>query len=184
MSAITPLSTSLTIASHLQSYQVPIPTYLSAGDSPPIPIAHMVASAVVIHAGRVLLLQRAAHSFQPLLWELPGGRCETRDQSVIASAARELWEESGLVAEKVIDVVGEYDWLDQGEKWKKVTFLMDIENDGQGNGQPQVMIDPKEQAGFIWATKEEVVANLCGETPLSWTSDEQRQTVLRSFELL
>ena len=59
-----------------------------------------MASAVVINSDRVLLLQRAAHSFQPLLWELPGGRCESRDETVIGAAARELWEESGLVASK------------------------------------------------------------------------------------
>jgi 8-oxo-dGTP pyrophosphatase MutT (NUDIX family) len=176
MSATIPHSTSLAIAAHLQPYQVPLATYLGTGNSPPTPISQLVASAVVIHSNRVLLLQRAAHAFQPLLWELPGGRCESHDQSVIAAAARELWEESGLVPNKVIDVVGGYEWLDQGQVWKK--------HDGRGHEQPQVIIDPKEQASFLWATREDVIANSCGDVALSWTSNEQRQTVLSAFELL
>lgn len=183
MSTIILPSTSLTVATHLHPYQVPLATYLETANSPPIPISHLVASAVVIHSNRVLLLQRAAHDFLPLLWELPGGRCEPSDESIVAAAARELWEESGLVPNKVIDVVGEYEWLDKGEVWKKITFLMGIEDKG-GNGQPQVVIDPKEQACSVWATKEDVIANSCGGISLSWTSDEQRQTVLSAFELL
>lgn len=186
MSSTTPASTSLTIATHLHPYQIPLTTYLVIDNSNSIPIPHLVASAVVIHSNRVLLLQRAAHAFQPLLWELPGGRCESRDENVIASAARELWEESGLVATKVVDVVGKYEWLDRGEVWKKVTFLMDVECDDQGGDDelPRVKIDPKEQASFIWATEEEVVENECGGVSLSWTSDDQKQTVLNAFKLL
>ncbi len=184
MPLTTPAWTNLTIASHLHPYIVSPASYLINDGSIEIPVPHLVASAVVIHSNRVLLLQRAAHAFQPLLWELPGGRCESRDESVIAAAARELWEETGLVANQVMDVVGKYQWLDKGEVWKKVTFLMAIEHDNQGNGLPQVKIDPKEQACFIWATKEDVVANSSGGISLSWTSDEQKQTVLDAFKLL
>jgi len=179
-----PEFTSLTIAPHLRLYQVPLASYRSTDDSNDIPIAHLVASAVVICSNRVLLLQRAAHAFQPLLWEIPGGRCESWDESIIASAARELWEESGLVANKVVDVVGKYEWLDQGEVWRKVTFLIDVEHNDQSIKQPQVNIDLKEQASFIWATEEDVIANKYDSISFSWTSDEQKQTVINAFKLL
>lgn len=144
-----------------------------------------MASAAVIHLNRVLLLQRAKHAFQPFLWELPGGRCESHDESIITAAVRELWEESGLVTQKVRDVVGEYEWLDRGEVWKKFTFLVEVEHDNNQNiEQPQVNLDPKEQTSFIWATKEDVIANKCDDISLSWTSDKQRQTVLDAFNLL
>jgi len=176
--------TSLTIASHLRPYQVSPASYLVLDGCNEIPISHLVASAVVIHSNHVLLLQRAAHAFQPLLWEPPGGKCDSGDESVIAAAVRELWEESGLVASKVVDVAGKYEWLDHGEVWKKITFLMDVEHTDKSNGQPQVNIEPKEQAGFIWATEEDVIADKCGDISLSWTSDKQKQTVLDAFRLL
>ena len=184
MPSIIPASTTLAIAAHLHRYKIPPASYLVIDGPNKAPASHLVASAVVVHSKRVLLLQRAAHGFQPLLWELPGGRCELHDESVIASATRELWEETGLVANKVMDMVGEYEWLDHGEVWRKITFLMDVMYDNQGNRLPQVNIDPKEQASFIWATEEEVIANKCGGTSLSWTSDEQKQTVLDAFKLL
>jgi len=183
MPSTMPASTSLNIAAHLHPYLVAPASYLVSHGSE-IPVSHLVASAAVIHSNHVLLLQRAAHSFQPLLWELPGGRCEFHDENVIASAARELWEESRLVASKVMDVVGNYEWLDHGEMWRKVTFLMDVEHGDQGNGLPRVTIDPKEQASFIWATEEDVIADKCGGVSLRWTSEEQKQTVLKAFKLV
>lgn len=170
----------LEIAPHLHTYATPPAAHFA------IPISHLVASAVVIHSKHVLLLQRAAHSYQALLWELPGGRCEPGDENVMYSAARELWEESGLRAAGVRDVVGMYEWLDCGEVWKKVTFLMDVES-GRGGGEgklPVVKLDPNEQAGYVWATEEDVVANKCGDIELRWTSDEQKTTVLDAFKLL
>jgi 8-oxo-dGTP pyrophosphatase MutT (NUDIX family) len=184
MLSTTPASNNLAIAAHLQPYQVSPESYSTIDGSSDKPISHIVASAVVIFSNRVLLLQRAAHAFQPLLWELPGGRCESGDGNIIASAVRELWEESRLVANKVIDVVGKYEWLDHGEIWRKVTFLMDVEHDASnGSEQPQVTLDPKEQENFLWATKEDVITNKCGDISLSWTSDEQRQTVLDAFKI-
>jgi 8-oxo-dGTP pyrophosphatase MutT (NUDIX family) len=184
MSSTKPASTSLTIAAHLQPYQLPPATYLLTNNSNEIPVSHLVASAVIIHSNRVLLLQRAAHAFQPLLWELPGGRCESRDESVIAAAVRELWEESGLVAQKVIDVVGEYAWLDRGEVWKKITFLVDVGDGDGGGGGLRVEIDSREQAGFVWATREDVCRDWCGDVGLRWTSEEQKGMVLDAFSLL
>jgi NADH pyrophosphatase NudC (nudix superfamily) len=100
---------------------------------------------------------------------------------VIDSVVRELWEESGLVAKKITNLVGKYEWLDRGEIWKKVTFLVDVEH--EGNEQPEVKIDPKEQATFLWATEDEVISNKCGDVFLKWTSDDQRRTVLDAFKL-
>lgn len=179
----------LTIPPHLHPYQAPPANYLAHDTSTSIPITHLVASAVVIHSNRVLLLQRAAHAFQPLLWELPGGKCSVDDASIISAAARELWEESGLVASRVVDVVGKYEWLDRGEVWRKVVFLMEVDvkhedgGDGNGDGMPRVNIELKEQAGFVWASREDVLKNECDGVALEWTSEEQRQIVLDGFEV-
>ncbi|GAM89987.1 hypothetical protein ANO11243_080270 [Dothideomycetidae sp. 11243] len=172
------------IAPHLHPYQQSLePPFDVAADCGArlVKMGHLVASAAVIHSGRILLLQRAAHSFQPLLWELPGGRCEPRDASIMASAVRELWEESGLIATEVLDVVGTFDWHDGTEVWRKFTFLVGVEHDDRDGGLPLVKLDPNEQNAFVWATEEEVVADKCGAVALDWTSEDQKRMVVNAF---
>lgn len=61
------------------------------------PVDLVVARAFVVRAGRVLLLRRAVWDTMPGAWELPGGKVDP-DESVEAGLARELLEETGLVA--------------------------------------------------------------------------------------
>jgi 8-oxo-dGTP pyrophosphatase MutT (NUDIX family) len=62
------------------------------------PVDLVVARAVVARAGRVLLLRRAGWDSHPSAWELPGGKVDA-GEPVEAAAARELFEETGLVAD-------------------------------------------------------------------------------------
>ena len=101
-------------------------SYFVIDGSYEIPISHSVASAAVICLDHVLLLQRAAQASQPLLWELPGGRAPAPWWIKIAAAAHKPWEESGLVENKVVDVIGIYERLKHEEKWKKFTILIYI----------------------------------------------------------
>lgn len=56
---------------------------------------------------KVLLIRRAASDSYPLKWELPGGSVDTHsDATVLAAAARELWEETGLRASHLLQCVG------------------------------------------------------------------------------
>lgn len=88
-----------------------------------------------------------------------------------------------MVVRRILDVVGEYQWLDRGDVWRKVAFLVEVEG-GEGNEVPKIVVDPKEQEGFVWATEEEVVEGKCGVDVLKWTSDEQKEVVLKAFKLL
>jgi 8-oxo-dGTP diphosphatase len=54
------------------------------------------ASALVIHTGRVLLVQRGTGA-SPTTWAPPGGHARA-GESYATAAARELWEETGLHA--------------------------------------------------------------------------------------
>jgi 8-oxo-dGTP pyrophosphatase MutT (NUDIX family) len=70
---------------------------------PPALDSHtLLVAAVIVHdeaAGRVLLLQRSAESkFAPLHWDLPSGKAD-KGESIVAAAARELKEETGLSAD-------------------------------------------------------------------------------------
>ncbi|OHE96807.1 NUDIX domain-containing protein [Colletotrichum orchidophilum] len=60
---------------------------------------------------KILLLQRSAkEKALPHRWELPGGAAESLDQTSLAAAARELWEETGLRAARFVHLVGCYQW--------------------------------------------------------------------------
>lgn len=57
--------------------------------------AHLVASVLVVDAGGLVLLARHRRYRQ---WGPLGGHLDTNDASLCAAAARELFEEAGLVA--------------------------------------------------------------------------------------
>ncbi|TDZ15473.1 hypothetical protein Cob_v011649 [Colletotrichum orbiculare MAFF 240422] len=74
-----------------------------------------VGAAVVLNTSsappRLLVLQRSAfEKALPHRWETPGGAAEAADGNLVASAARELWEETGLRAKRVRGLVGSYQW--------------------------------------------------------------------------
>ena len=56
------------------------------------------AVAVVVDESRVLFIEAERPAIARRLWELPRGQADTADGSALATAARELLEETGLVA--------------------------------------------------------------------------------------
>ncbi|MEY2246654.1 NUDIX hydrolase [Streptomyces sp. BF23-18] len=56
-----------------------------------------VAGAVIVHAGRVLMIRRSAPAGS-LLWTFPSGKVEA-DESPADAAAREALEETGVTVE-------------------------------------------------------------------------------------
>ncbi|KAI0124797.1 NUDIX hydrolase domain-like protein [Xylariales sp. AK1849] len=144
---------------------------------------HLVAGTVVVHQGRVLLIQRSLHDFGSRCWEVPGGMCETNDLSILGAACRELWEEARLRATAIIDIVDDANnWSDDGLIWRKLTFLVEVEQNGDDI--PKITLDPEEHEDFVWATEGEVLAGRCGDKVFSWISDVQRQTILKAFKML
>lgn len=145
---------------------------------------------------RILLIQRSAHESLPNKWELPGGSAELDDPNILASAVRELYEETGLRAERVLAQVGEYTWVDVDKdgsmrrrkngmeaRWRKRTFLIQVrvQPGGQEGMEPSVILDPEEHQSHVWATEEELERGLVGDVQLVWTSEEQKADVIRAL---
>ncbi|KAI0163446.1 NUDIX hydrolase domain-like protein [Pestalotiopsis sp. NC0098] len=143
----------------------------------------LVAATIVTHDDKILLVQRSAHDFGGLCWEVPGGSCDDDDLSVMGAACRELWEEAGLRATAVVDFIDDVHLpSSDGLIWRKMTFLVDV--DRTGAQEPDVKLDPEEHQAFLWATEEDLLANRHGDITLTWMSEDQRQTILKAFKML
>lgn len=67
-------------------------------------------------------------------------------------------------------------------RWKKWSFIAEVEG-GNGEEAPQVVLDPAEHQAYVWASESEVLADRSGDVDLVWTSADQKEDVVRSFEI-
>lgn len=126
-----------------------------------------VVSAVIIHAGRILLTQRRPEKDFPYAWESPGGKIE-HGESIIDALRRELREEIGV---ERIDVGGEPIWSGR------------FENKVQRSGREDVLVtlflvtlDREDQS--ITVVDEELYAVLAKPRPMEgqgigWFTDDE-----------
>ncbi|KAL8991333.1 MAG: hypothetical protein Q9169_007896 [Polycauliona sp. 2 TL-2023] len=60
---------------------------------------------------KILMLKRAAHEkIFPNVFEIPGGKMEQSDATILDAVKREVLEEAGMVVEKVIGAVKPFDY--------------------------------------------------------------------------
>lgn len=170
----------LTWARKLNDYDIPIQDLLAK--YPSDEKLYLAAGTVVFSpTNKVLIVQRSLSDSRPGLWETPGGGCDADDVSVLYSAARELLEESGLVARRIIDVIGRPDYFTStsGKRIMKLDFIVEAGSDVE----EQVKLDPEEHQDFVWATEEEIQRGIASDRSLSFTSQEQLQVILDAFEM-
>lgn len=165
--------------------------YLAANYPPSTWDGLATCSFVFDRENRVLLLRRAQHDSMPGLWEPPGGAADEEDGSLFVSAARELWEEAGLVATRIVRIVSEGEGKVPGSRITNrtgevafVKFAFEVEvAGGKGPEGLTVEADPNEHDAFVWATEEELrsgkVETVEGEFGL--THGGTREMVLDAF---
>ncbi|KAK2034175.1 NUDIX domain-containing protein [Colletotrichum zoysiae] len=175
----------------LEGYNLPMRAWLAANDETWDGLA---TSALVFDRrggdrdrDRVLLLQRAAHDSMPLRWEAPGGAVDDADASVLAACARELREETGLEAVRVVRVVSEGAGVEPGSFLTNRTgtrvmrrFAFEVEVD-DGDGEMVVRTDPEEHADHVWATEEEVARERVGGKDIPITNAQMASLILDGF---
>lgn len=192
---VTPSSVSYTITPELLSspYALSPEAYLAANPS----ITDIIGSAAAFYRPqphsppRLLLIQRSPHDFFPLKWELPGGsvdRGKNGDSSLVAGAVRELREETGLEAARVVRWVAnrEFPEGDGVRTWRQVIFEVEVREDGEieeAMGGPRVKLDPEEHVDYRWVTAEEVREGRCGEVVLEDAGPEWRAVLKGAFEM-
>lgn len=178
-------STTFTIDSSLQSWNMPMKEWLkeNAKDKGWDGVAS--ANIVFNPEGKILLIQRAASDSMPNRWEVPGGAVDEDDPSILHGAARELIEESGLVAKRFTHLVTEGAGHPEGQvfpnrnktQWFcRFTFEVEVENCDD------VKLDPNEHQDFVWASEEEVKEPK-GEPELAITTNAVAALILEAFRM-
>ncbi|KAF3915891.1 hypothetical protein AA313_de0203336 [Arthrobotrys entomopaga] len=131
---------------------------------------------------QLLLIRRSAtEAAFPKMYEVPGGGAEPPpiDNTLLDSVARELFEETGLVATRIIRLVGTSDFEGRyGDKWRKFSFEVQVEDT------THVVLQPAEHDRFVWIGYEEFKKEIeLGEQGLLWNSmPAQTARIRTAFE--
>ncbi|PKS13335.1 hypothetical protein jhhlp_000106 [Lomentospora prolificans] len=135
---------------------------------------------------RLLLVQRAAHDSMPNRWEAPGGAADATDSTLFEATARELWEETGLVARDLKRIIPEAEGRAPGSVFtnrtgRKILCRFSFEVEVQSC--EGVRIDPEEHQDYLWVTEEEARAEKVGEREIPITNQIMRSVILEGFRL-
>lgn len=161
-----------------------------------------VATVVFDDQDRVLLVQRAAHDSMPNKWEVPGGAADHENDTLLRGAARELWEEAGLVPTKFTHIVPQpatapeegattsppplyskhpgFAFSNRTGTTTMVRFAFHAEVESTA----VVTLDPDEHQDYVWATEAEVRAGKMADGRLiPATVPATRAFILEAFRL-
>ncbi|KAF2159981.1 hypothetical protein M409DRAFT_29593 [Zasmidium cellare ATCC 36951] len=176
-------------------------------------IAGIVVGAMVVRQKvdgsslETLILRRIATDTFPLKWETPGGGADSSvDKTLTDTAIRELREETGLQAERIIcpieisdsdesrlsanrtgraSIHGTFIFTDdEGSDWAVTTFLVEVDY-----GRSPITIDPLEHSEYAWITEEEARNNSFSSSigkdqrTLEFVSQPMRKTILEGFRI-
>ncbi|KAK4096514.1 hypothetical protein N658DRAFT_501501 [Parathielavia hyrcaniae] len=172
MSTTTSLDT-FTFSSSLAPYNIPPHEYLAAHPT----LDGLIVSGVVVHANRVLLIQRAPHDGFPLKWECPGGGVDQTDATILQALCREVHEETGLGVKHIAQVVDVFEFEGSGNSgtlWRKATFLVALDSEDV----PVVVLNSDEHVDGVWASEGDVLVGRAQGSGLDFAYDGDRQIIL------
>jgi 8-oxo-dGTP pyrophosphatase MutT (NUDIX family) len=158
----------------------------------------LVTGSIVFNTeGKLLLVQRAAEErAYPDFWvsqgrscesprtkttqEIPGGKVDKTDQTILHAAARELKEEAGLDTTRILKKVTQFTFLDEipgrpTTTWLKLVFEVEVQN------ADNVVLDPVEHQKSLYASEAEVVNDMVGDVKLTYISLANKEVKLEAF---
>jgi 8-oxo-dGTP pyrophosphatase MutT (NUDIX family) len=136
--------------------------------------------------GKVLLIQRASHDSMPNRWEIPGGAVDDEDPTILYGAAREMWEESGLIAKRFNRLVTEGPGgrdLQVFPNSKETRWFCRFSFDVNVESCRNIKLDPAEHQDFAWASEDEIRVQKIGDRDLPITNKAMLLLILESFRL-
>lgn len=144
------------------------------------------ACLVFNQEGRILLVQRASHDSMPDRWEVPGGAADEDDPTILHAAARELWEEAGLLAKRFTHLVPGGPNGEAGAVFTNRTGLIFFCRFGfnvEVESVEHVRLDPNEHQDYLWATEDEVEQEKVGARDIPMTHPLAKKLLLEGFRL-
>ena len=175
----------ITVPPTLRQHTIPLSTFLSRNPQ----YTNLVIGALIFYPPtptrplRLLILQRASTEYAfPNLWEVPGGSSDPEDPTILHSAARETFEETGLRLMRFVREVGKGVPLGK-TRWVKLSFEIEVVEMHERKAEDEVdgveiRLDPEEHQDYRWVTEEEVK-----EDRYPITTSEQKAVMLEGFRL-
>ncbi|WP_328389599.1 NUDIX hydrolase [Nocardia sp. NBC_00416] len=106
-------------------------------------VTALVVGVAVFRNGKLLVVRRVPGDYLGGMYELPGGGVES-GESLAESVIRELFEETGLVARRVTDFLGWFDYATRTKaKVRKFSFLAEAEAG-------EITLAPNEHDDYAW----------------------------------
>ena len=104
------------------------------------------------------------------------------DESILHAAARELKEEAGLEASRVLRKVTQFTFVDgrpgrPTKTWLKLVFEMEVKETDK------IVLDPIEHQKFLFASEDEVASEIAGEVQLAYVSPPNKVVKMEAFRL-
>lgn len=172
-----------TFSPTLESFNVPISTYLS---SPAFQHHQAIASGALIFTSKsppkILIIQRAPTDSWPNKWEIPGGGVDQEDATILHGVAREVLEETGLTVTHIKRLVGSADGhpfvTRRGLQVVKFAFEVEVRSGDE------VELDEKEHQRYLWASEEEVRRERMEDGyEILFTGEKHRDGILEGFRV-
>lgn len=113
-------------------------------------ITHFATGIAVFNDGKLLVVKRSQNDdVLGGAWELPGGGVDT-GETIEQSAVRELFEETGLIVDKVIGTFEGFDYTTPYKpQVRQVNFIVTVMSG-------DIQLDPAEHDEYRWITFEDV----------------------------
>ncbi|KAJ3497155.1 hypothetical protein NLJ89_g10386 [Agrocybe chaxingu] len=96
---------------------------------------------------KLLLIRRSAtESVYPLMYEIPGGGAEDEDDTIIATAAREVKEETGLTIVRILQPFEGFEYATRKGQAVQFNFMAEVESGLDA----EVRLNPSEHEDYAW----------------------------------
>lgn len=105
---------------------------------------------------------------------------EESDETILHGAVRELKEEAGLEATRIVRKVGEFTFriprqTRPDDTWTKHIFEVEVKDLNA------IKLDPEEHMDHRWVTEEDIAQEKSGDTPFKYISPDNKVVKLAAF---